>query len=65
MKLSANYITQDLIALGDPATAEHSQRFFRTAKGKYGEGGQYIGLRVPVIRKAVKKYKTTSLDEVN
>lgn len=57
--------TQEIINylknLSNPEIAEHSQRYFKTAKGEYGFGDKFLGIRVPVIRQAVKKFKTTSL----
>jgi 3-methyladenine DNA glycosylase AlkD len=50
-----------LNALADPEIAEHSQRFFKTEKGEYGYGDIFLGIRVPIIRRAVKKYKLTPL----
>jgi len=49
--------------LADPGIAEHSQRFFKTAKGQYGEGDIFLGIRVPVLRKQVPKFRAMSLDE--
>ena len=48
--------------LGDIKIAKHSQRFFKTAKGEYGFGDKFLGIRVPIIRQEVKKYKNISLD---
>ncbi len=53
-------IRREIRSLGDAAIAEHSQRFFKTGKGEYGEGDKFLGIRVPVIRKMVKKYKAVS-----
>jgi len=57
-------ISEYLLSLYDPERAEHSQRFFKTGKGEYGEGDIFLGIRVPVIRKAVKTYKDTPVDVV-
>ncbi len=53
-------IIDHLHSLANTEIAEHSQRFFKTAKGEYGYGDKFLGIRVPVIRQSVKKYKTTS-----
>jgi len=50
-----------LHSLANSEIAEHSQRFFKTAEGEYGFGDKFLGIRVPVIRQAVKKFKTTPL----
>ncbi len=57
-------ITNHLHSLAHPDTAEHSQRFFKTAEGEYGFGDKFLGIRVPVIRQAVKKFKATPLDVI-
>ena len=57
-------ISNILRDLADPVIAEHSQRFFKTGKGEYGEGDQFLGIRVPALRKQVKKYQATSLPDV-
>jgi len=59
--VTAAEIKRALRALGDPVIAEHSQRFFKTGKGQYGEGDRFIGVRVPVIRKQVTRYKNISI----
>jgi len=54
---SVREITRHLRGLGDADIAEHSLRFFKTGKGEYGEGDRFLGIRVPVVRQAVKRYR--------
>lgn len=56
-------IMNTLIALGDRGIAAHSQRFFKTGKGEYGEGDRFLGIRVPTIRKCVREYRDISMEE--
>lgn len=58
-RLSAQQIQHTLRQLADPGIAEHSQRFFKTGKGEYGEGDRFLGIRIPVLRKQLKTYKST------
>jgi 3-methyladenine DNA glycosylase AlkD len=53
-----------LNAQADPMRAEHSQRFFKTGPGEYGEGDVFIGLTVPKIRKIAGQFKEISYDEL-
>ena len=62
--MSARKISKELRGLADPQIAAHSQRFFKTGKGEYGEGDQFLGIRVPVIRAQVRKHLDTPLGEV-
>lgn len=45
--------------------ATHHYKFFKAFKGGYGEGDEFIGLKVPEIRKIAKDfYATTSNSEI-
>lgn len=55
-------IQNTLRELGNPEIAEHSQRFFKTGPGEYGEGDLFRGIRVPVLRQNAKKYKHIDID---
>jgi 3-methyladenine DNA glycosylase AlkD len=56
MKTVVSNIQNELKQLSNKEIAEHSQRFFKTAKGQYGYGDIFMGIRVPVLRKIAKKY---------
>jgi 3-methyladenine DNA glycosylase AlkD len=60
------YMIQDeLKSLADPIRAKHSQGFFKTGPGEYGEGDIFLGLTMPQIRVVAKKYfKDISLSSV-
>jgi len=57
MTATAAEISRQIRSLGRKDVAEHSQRFFRTAPGEYGHGDKFVGVRVPVIRKIVRKHR--------
>lgn len=40
----------------------HSQRFFKTSKGEYGEGDRFLGIRVPVLRKLTRQIDDVEID---
>lgn len=54
-------IQTTLANLGNPEIAEHSQRFFKTGPGEYGEGDIFRGIRVPEQRKVARKFKHIDL----
>ena len=44
--------------------AAHSQRFFKTQPGGYGEGDRFLGIRVPLVRKVARGGRNLSLTRV-
>ncbi len=43
--VTAATVSRVLRALAKPQIAQHSQRFFKTGKGEYGEGDKFLGIR--------------------
>lgn len=58
-------IRKQLRQLADKKIAEHSQRFFKTAKGEYGYGDKFLGIRVPVLRKLAGQYHGVSVEQAS
>lgn len=63
--MPARELSKVLKEFADAKVAERSQRFFKTAKGEYGEGDQFLGIRVPALRQLAKQYKTLTLGEIS
>lgn len=57
-------LRKELHALADPEKAKNLSRFFKTAKGEYGEGDIFLGITVPDQRIVVKKYQDLPLQEI-
>ena len=55
-------ITDYLHALAKPGNVISSQRFFKTNKGQYAHGDKFLGIRVPLIRTAVKHFKDVPIN---
>lgn len=49
-------IKKDFAKLANPEYAEQVQRFFKTAKGEYGQGDVFIGIRMPDLRILATSY---------
>jgi 3-methyladenine DNA glycosylase AlkD len=61
--MTAREIEHTLKTMGNPEKAEFVARYFKTGPGQYGEGDQFVGLTVPVLRQLARKYKTLPLQE--
>ena len=60
----ASSAINELKKRSNKSQAALAQRFFKTAKGEYGYGDVFIGVKVPVIRQIARKYQQLSLVEI-
>ena len=63
--VSITAIQKRVRQLRNDEIARHSQRFFKTGKGDYGEGDRFLGIRVPTLRKLASQYKEMPLAAVS
>ena len=55
----------EILARQDAEQAVNLSRFFKTGKGQYGEGDQFLGIKVPVTREVVKQcWQETSFNDL-
>ena len=50
-----NPLVEEMLRHSDPAQVPGLSRFFKTDPGQYGEGDQFLGIKVPVTRTVVKR----------
>lgn len=62
--MTASDVIDELQHYASDTDAVNLQWFFKTGPGEYGEGDQFIGVRVPNIRKVCKEFRQLPLSEV-
>ncbi len=62
--MTSNKLKSELEQYASDVDANQLQRFFKTQPGGYGEGDQFIGVRVPKIRLVCSKFRTMPLNEI-
>jgi 3-methyladenine DNA glycosylase AlkD len=62
--VSAKLVLEELAVNAQSARAHHSQGFFKTGPGEYGEGDVFLGLNVPAVRKIAGKHQDLGLSEI-
>jgi len=55
---------KELQQLANPEKEKVFVRFFKTGKGEYGEGDQFLGITVPHLRSISKKYQSLDLKDL-
>ncbi len=63
--MSYSRIVHELQKLGNPKKAVFLKRFFKTGKGQYAEGDQFLGITVPLQRAVAKKYSNLDRNSLN
>lgn len=64
MKPTAQDLAAYLESLRNEEQRQQLMRFFKTGKGDYGEGDEFLGLKVPQTREVVKLAKDLPLEEI-
>ena len=57
-------LERELAAAGDKDRAKTLAWFFKTGKGEYAEGDQFLGLTVPAMRRIALRYRGLGLKEL-
>lgn len=63
--MNIQLLRKKMNSLADKKAAKTMSWFFKTGKGEYGEGDQFIGLKVPVQRKIAKEFLNLKYDELS
>lgn len=61
---TADEVITAMQMLENPDQRKVLMGFFKTGKGQYGEGDEFLGLKVPETRAIVKEYRQLPLSEV-
>ncbi len=62
--MTAKEVIQYMESLRNEKQRIGLMRFFKTGKGEYGEGDEFLGLKVPETREVVKYAKDVPFEEI-
>jgi 3-methyladenine DNA glycosylase AlkD len=63
-KPNAQGLIRELEAAADPQRAEVALWFFKTGKGEYGEGDQFLGMTAAVLRRLALRYRALGFKDI-
>ncbi len=61
VEISLPVLRSRLRKLASPVHARNLSRYFKTAPGEYGAGDKFIGIRVPVLRRLAREFRSLLL----
>lgn len=61
--LKLSELKQELRKYATKERAKSNRWYFKTGKGEYGEGDQFIGVTMPDLRKAVKEFRELPVED--
>lgn len=61
---TASDLEDALKLLANASTAKAQARFFKTGKGEYGEGDEFLGIKLPPQRRVARQFRDLPLAEV-
>ncbi len=64
MEIKLEKLLEELQQVADPEKEKIFISFFKTGKGEYGEGDQFLGITVPRLRAISKKYQRLDLKDL-
>lgn len=62
--VTALEVSNELKSLANPSHARNLEWFFKTGPGEYGEGDQFLGIKVPEVRAVAKRFKSLPATEI-
>jgi hypothetical protein len=62
---TAKVLIAEIDAIGNADAARELQRFFKTGPGEYGEGDEFVGVKIPPLRALAKRHRDLPLAEID